>query len=146
MKVDSSASYFLRQLTASVLAAVALAGCSAEGTSTADVTFSDPGVPFSFRLPPAFTDEKVDAINSRGDVVAVRALDKVNVIAVRRVGGRLTAPRETRLRILGKDVTSRVEPVGRGWALECQWTGERRAKVLEACREARRTVRFTRPG
>lgn len=141
--MDSSASYFLRQLPAAVLAAAALGGCSAsEGAGTSELTFSEPGVPFSFRVPAEFTAAPVDELNSRGDVVALRALDKTSVIAVRRVGGRLTVRRDTRLRVLGREVTSRVIPVGRGWALECQWTADRRSRVLAACRRARTTLRF----
>lgn len=126
-----------------MLVAAVLGGCSAsEGAGTGELTFSEPGVPLSFRVPADFTDSPVDELNSRGDVVALRALDKTSVIAVRRVGGRLTARRDTRLRILGREVTSRVIPVGRGWALECQWTADRRARVLTACRRARATLRF----
>jgi hypothetical protein len=127
-----------------VLAAFALggavSGCAADGTSNGDVTFKDQQVPFTFRHPADFTSEKVDAVNSRGEVVALRALDKVDVLAVRRVdaAGRV----ETRLRVLGKDVTSRVTPVGRGWGLECQYTDARRTTVLRACGRALRTLRF----
>jgi hypothetical protein len=122
--------------------AAALAGCAADGTSNGDVTFARDGVPFTFQVPADFTAESVDAENSRGSVVAVRALDKVNVVAVRRV---TTPPTGTpkRLRVLGKPVTSRVYPVDGqpGWALECQYTDDRGAEVVDACDEARRTVK-----
>lgn len=122
------------------LGAGALAGCSADGTANGDVTFSDSAVPFTFEHPADFTDEDVDAGNSRGEVVAVRALDKVDVLAVRRMPA--GTKREVRQRVLGKDVTSELHSVGGGWGLECQYTAARRDEVLDACRDALRTVTF----
>ena len=129
-------------LTAILGFAVALAGCSADGTSNGDVAFARDGVPFTFRLPADFTAESVDVENSRGTVVAVRALDKVDLVAVRRVTATPTGAPE-RLRVLGKRVTSRVYAVEGhpGWALECQYTAARRAAVVDACDRARRTLK-----
>ena len=143
--MDSSAIYYLRQLALAGAVAAAVGGCGElqeDGTDEGAVTFRDEAVPFTFRHPATFTEETVDSLNSRGDVVAVRALDKTSVLAVRRVGDRLRGTRETRLEVLGRPVTSRVTAVGRGWALECQWTADRRERVLEACERARATLRF----
>lgn len=127
-------------LAAVAVLAFALPGCGAEGTSDGEVRFDEPDVPFTFEHPADFTDEDVAEGDSRGRVVAVRALDKVDVLAVRRVAaGPVRVVRQT---ILGKAVTSRVTPVGRGWALECQYTAARRSTVLEACRDALDTVSF----
>ena len=129
------------RLAVALLASGGLAGCAAEGSTGGDRTFRDEGVPFTFTHPPSFTDEDVDLANSRGDVVAVRALDKVDVIAVRRLPAGARA-RTVRLRVLGEDVTSEVVPVpGQpGWGLECQYVDARRDEVLDACRQARRTI------
>ena len=120
--------------------ALALSGCSADGTSNGDVTVRRADLPFTFRVPADFTAESVDRDNTRGDVVALRALDKVNVIAVRRVAAG-TKSRRT-LRVLGQRVTSRVVSVGHGWGLECQYTEARRDTVLDACDEALGSVAF----
>ncbi len=135
----------MRRLLVPALAAAlvaGLAGCSADGTSNADATVKPEGLPFTFKVPAEFTDATVDELNSRGDVVAVRALDKVDVIAVRRLpaGARRA---ETKLRVLGKDVTSRVTPLGHGFGIECQYTAARRDQVLKACTKALASVRFT---
>ncbi|HVW17532.1 MAG TPA: hypothetical protein VHB30_04740, partial [Solirubrobacteraceae bacterium] len=127
-----------------VALAAALGGCSAEGVSTADVTVRADGVPFTFEVPPEFTDEQVGERDTRGDVVLVRALDKVDVIAVRRVGGATLPAGDVPGRVLGKAVTSRLHavPGAPGWALECQWTAARRGHVLDACAKAVRTLRL----
>jgi hypothetical protein len=128
-------------LPALVVLVLALGGCSADGTSNGDTAFEHDGVPFTFTVPADFTDEEVDEGNTRGNVVAVRALDKVNVVAVRRL---TTAPRNAtrQLSVLGKHVTSVLYPVdgASGWALECQYTPDRRDKVVAACDVARRTL------
>jgi hypothetical protein len=133
------------RVPAAVLAAALLAGlsgCAADGTSNGNVAVRPEGLPFSFEVPADFTHATVDEANTRGSVVALRALDKVDVVAVRRLapGARRT---ETRLTVLGKDVVSRVTPVGHGFGIECQFTPRRRAAVLKACATALRTLRFT---
>jgi len=92
-------------------------------------------------VPAAFTDETVDDANSRGEVVAVAGLTKVDAIAVRRVTAPPPGPQ--RLEILGQAVTSEVFPVAqaKGWALECQYTDERADEVRSACRDALGSVR-----
>lgn len=129
-----------------VVAAAALSGCTADGMSSKDVTFKKASVPFTFRIDPAFTDEKVDDADTHGDVVAIRALDKVDVVAVRRVGSAALPSGDVAGRELGKAVTSRVSavPGAGGWALECQWTAARRDKVLKACTKALRTLKLVR--
>jgi len=123
-------------LVSLALAALGVAGCSDESG-----TFDDPHVPFTFALPAKFTKESVDRLNSRGDVVAVVALDKVNAIGVRRVPATFLRT-ETKLRVLGDAVTSDVRPVSGapGWALECQYTAARRATMLDACAEVARKL------
>ena len=143
--MDSRASYFLRQLPVVALASVALAGCSASGEPSGDRTFSDSDVPFTFRIPVDFTTESVDQFDSRGDVVAAAGIDKVDVVAVRRVAAGVTLPRGDVAHVVqGKAVTSRLHEVSAGggrWAIECQWTADRRKKVLHACDEAFATVK-----
>jgi len=123
-----------------VAAALALSGCSADGTADGTTTARHDGVPFEYEVPAAFTAESVDHLNTRGDVRGLRALDKVNVVAVRR-SSRI-ARTVTRQRVLGQMVTSEIAPVKGfpGWVFECQYTSARRGDVQEACRTAARSV------
>ena len=131
-----------RQLLTIGLLTGLLAGCEATGDSGGSRTVSAAEVPFSFRLPSEFTEETVDDANSRGDVLVAAGVTKVDVVAVRRVSGPLPAG-EQRHRVLGQDVVSELHAVEGhpGFALECQYTGDRADKVRAACRDALRTVR-----
>src|SRR4051794_4841097 len=137
MKVDSSASYFLRQIPLLALAAAALGGCSAAGESTGEHTISASGGPITFRVPVEFTKESVDEFDTRGEVVLAAGVDKLDVVALRQVAPGIPLPRgDLRHRVQGRSVTSRLHAIPGGWALECQWTAERRTKVLDACGRA----------
>ena len=118
-----------------------LSGCSADGTADGTATVRHDGVPFEYEVPAAFTAESVDDLNTRGDVRGLRALDKVDVVAVRRLSR--SARAVSRQRVLGQDVTSEIVPVEgfRGWVFECQYTDARRADVQDACRTAERSVK-----
>src|SRR6478672_13018961 len=91
-------------LAAIVALGLALSGCSADGAADGTTTARHDGVPFEYEVPAAFTAESVDELNSRGDVRGLRALDKVDVVAVRRLSR--AARTTTRQRVLGEDVTS----------------------------------------
>ena len=58
--------------------AVALGGCDVAGDPTGTKTFSEDGVPFTFRIPADFTVAPVDRGDTRGDVVAAAGLTKVD--------------------------------------------------------------------
>ncbi|HZO35414.1 MAG TPA: hypothetical protein VFB41_00915 [Solirubrobacteraceae bacterium] len=132
-------------LPVAVALAVVLSGCSADGTADGNVTARHDGVPFEYEVPAAFTAESVDQLNTRGDVRGLRALDKVNVVAVRRLAR--TTPAVRRQRVLGQDVTSEIVPVRgfRGWVFECQYTRDRRSDVQDACRIAAGSVTAVAP-
>ena len=135
--MDSSASYFLRQLPAAALVAVAVGGCSAAGEASGERTIDESGVPFTFRVPADFTVESVDQFDSRGDVVAAAGIDKLDVIALRRlIPGEVLPKGDIPHRVQGHSVTSRLHVVDPGWAIECQWLAERRQRVLDACATA----------
>ena len=136
--MDSSAPYYRRQAAALAALALALGGCSAAGDATGDRTFSARAVPFTFLLPADFTKAAVDQLNSRGDVVAGAGIDKLDVIAVRRIPAARRLPGgPIAHRVRGVAVTSTLHRVPiPGWAIECQWTAARRARVLVGCREA----------
>jgi hypothetical protein len=148
MKVDSSASYFLRQqaalraagVCALVLAAVVLGGCSAAGETSGSRTIDVSEVPFTFNVPADFTKEPVDQFDSRGDVVAAAGIDKLDLIAVRRIAPGVRVPQGDVAHVVqGHRVSSRLHAFKVGkqrWAIECQWASDRRTKVLDACREA----------
>lgn len=125
---------------ACLLAIVALSGCGVDGTGDGEVTARHDGVPFEYDVPAAFTAESIDREATRGEVRGLRALDKVNVIAVRRLSRSTRAT--TRQRVLGKRVTSEITPVKGfgGWVFECQYTDARRSEVQDACRTAKRSV------
>jgi hypothetical protein len=131
-----------RQLLTIGLLAGLLGGCDATGDIGGSRTISDAALPFTFALPSDFTKQPVDEANSRGDVVVAAGVSKVDVVAVRRVGGAVpTVPQ--RNRILGHAVTSELHAVegAPGYAIECQYTSARADKVLAACRNAVRSVR-----
>lgn len=151
----------MRTAPVAVLAAAVLAGCGNPVSDTAGTsTFRADGVPFQFRHPAAFLPGDVDRGNTRGEVLAVRALDKVNLLGVRRlpggadpvpggsgrtrtIGGRDVTLTDVRHRVLRRDVTSRIAVfafAGTRWELECQSTPERRRTVLDACRQALTTL------
>jgi hypothetical protein len=138
MKVDSSASYFLRQIVPAVLVAAAIGGCSAAGEASGERTIDDASAPFTFRVPADFTEESVDDFDTRGEVLAAAGIDKLDVIALRRLGPGQRVPRgDVPHRVQGEAVTSRLHEVpGSGFAIECQWRPDRRDKVLDACRTA----------
>jgi hypothetical protein len=123
-----------------VLAALALGGCSAAGETSGSRTFSDGEVPFTFDVPADFTKQPVDQFDSRGDVVAAAGVDKLDLIAVRRIPEGVSVPSgDVAHDVQGHAVASRLHDFtvgGRRWAIECQWTPDRRKKVLDACREA----------
>ena len=127
-------------MPALMLISLAVGGCSASGESTGSHTFSDDAVPFTFHVPVEFTKESVDQFDTRGDVVSAVGVDKVDVIAVRRIPPGVPLPRgDVRHVVQGQAVTSRLHGLtvgGQRWAIECQWTSDRRAKVLDACRQA----------
>ncbi len=130
-----------RCCAAAAAAALALGGCSGDlGQGGGDRTVSAAQVPFTFTVPAAFSRESIDELASRGDVLAAVGIDKVDVIAVRRIPPGTTVPRgDVRHRVLGHAVASRLHAFtagGQRWGLECQWTPEHRADVLKACRQA----------
>jgi hypothetical protein len=133
----------MRRLLPLALAALTLGGCSLAGEPTGSTVFSDADVPFSFDLPADFTEAPVDQSDTRGDVVAAAGLTKVDVVAVRRLPRSRIPAGPVRHRVMGHAVTSLVHAVpGRpGWALECQYTSERRGAILGACGQALRSVR-----
>jgi len=100
-------------------------------------TFSDHDVPFRFLVPADFTDAPIDQGDSRGDVVAGAGIDKLNLIAARRVGReKLPAGPVTHV-VQGSTVISVLRRVRvDGWALECQYRPERARSILAACRRA----------
>src|SRR4051812_36258460 len=109
MKVDSSASYFLRQIAPAALAALEIGGCSAAGETSGARTFKDSDVPFTFHMPADFTKESVDEFDSRGDVVAAAGVDKLDLIAVRRIPTGVRVPSgDVAHTVQGKSVTSRL--------------------------------------
>jgi hypothetical protein len=140
MKVDSSASYFLRQIPAFALLALTIGGCSAAGETSGARTIDDRDVPFTFQVPADFTKEPVDQFDSRGDVLAAAGVDKLDLIAVRRIAPGVRLPKGDVPHVVqGHRVSSRLHGIdvgGERWAIECQWQPDRRAKVLDACREA----------
>ena len=117
-----------------------LAGCEGVDEPSAGTrTFEDESVPLTFEVDAFFTEETVDALNSRGDVIVGYGLSKVDVIALRRFTGQLpTGPQ--RHEVLGKDVTSELHRVADGYAIECQYTQERAEDVRDACRDAVESV------
>ena len=136
--MDSSASYLLRQIPALALVATAIGGCSAAGEASGERTIDDSAAPFTFRVPADFTEEPVDEFDTHGDVVAAAGIDKLDVIALRRVVAGQPVPRaDMPHRVQGEAVTSRLHEVpGSGFAIECQWRPKKRDKVLDACRTA----------
>jgi hypothetical protein len=131
----------MRSSRAAALAALALGGCSAAGEAGGERTLAHPGVPFTVQVPADFTPAGVDEENSRGDVVAGVGLDKLDVVAIRRLAPDARLPStDVTHRVEGATVTSRVRRVAPGWAIECQWRAERRRRVLDACRHALATV------
>lgn len=127
-------------LAGAIAVACVLAGCSAAGETSGSRTIDDSDVPFTFKVPADFTKEPVDQFDSRGDVVVAAGVDKLDLIAVRRIAPGVKVPvGDVPHTVQGQSVTSRLrlELVGRDrWAIECQWRPDRRAKVLDACREA----------
>jgi hypothetical protein len=120
---------------------LALTGCEATGDAGGSRTVSAAGVPFTFEVPSEFTKASVDEANSRGDVLVAAGVSKVDVITLRRVSADAPEGRQPPHEILGHTVTSELHSVAPGYAIECQYTTERRDKVLAACRDAVRTVR-----
>ena len=120
------------------LLALAIGGCSAAGEASGERTVDESGVPFTFRVPADFTEEPIDDFDSRGDVLAAAGIDKVDLIAVRRLVPGAAAPRGDVPHVVqGHAVKSRLHEVpGSGFAIECQWRPDRRDKVLDACRTA----------
>lgn len=133
-------------LALGALAALAVGGCSLAGEPSKDdtVTWSKPGVPFTFEYPATFTKAPIDRGDTRGDVVGAVGLTKVDVVAVRRVRDLVVVSRGgVRQTVLGQAVTSELHPVPgqAGWALECQYTSEYRGDIRDACRRALRSIR-----
>ena len=129
-----------RQLALAGFVATAIGGCSAAGEPSGARTVSDAQVPFTFKVPADFTKASVDQFESRGDVVAAVGVDKLDVVAVRRLPATAKVPRgDVPHRTFGQAVTSRLHAftvAGQRWAIECQWRPDRREKVLDACRQA----------
>ncbi len=129
-----------RQIVLAALACAGLAGCSAAGEATGDRTFSDDDVPFTFRVPAEFIEASIDQFDSRGDVVAAVGIDKLDVIAVRRLARGVSVPRgDVAHEVQGRSVVSRLHVVrvrSERWAIECQWQAESRDDVLDACATA----------
>ena len=120
-----------------MLLAGALGGCNAAGQSRSDVTYRNADVPFTMRVPADFTKASIDQGDTRGDVVAAVGLTKIDVIAVRRLGGARPPGASVRHEVQGRAVTSEVHRVyGGDWAIECQYTAEFADRVTDACREA----------
>lgn len=117
-----------------------LAGCEGVDAGAGGTrTFEQAGVPLTFEVDATFTEESVDELNSRGNVIAGYGLSKVDVIALRRVDGELPAGPQRHV-VLGKRVTSELHRVADGYAIECQYTDERAADVRKACADAVRSV------
>jgi hypothetical protein len=132
----------MRRLAAALILAAALAGCNAAGQSTSDVTYRNPNVPFTMRVPADFTKASIDHGDTSGNVVAAVGLTKVDVIAVRRTGARSLPAGPLSHRVQGHAVTSELHAVdGGGWAIECQYTSEGAKTVRDACRRAIASVR-----
>ena len=130
-----------RQLALAGILATALGGCDAAGQVSGTRTFSNPGVPFTFRVPTDFTNASIDEGDTRGDVVAGAGFTKVDVIAVRRVAAAALPPGPVTDDVQGHKVTSELHPIGDGYAIECQYTSQHAAKVRAACRAAVASVR-----
>jgi hypothetical protein len=120
----------------------ALGGCNAAGEPGGTRTYSNAQVPFTFLVPIDFTNASIDQGDTRGDVVAGAGLTKVDVIAVRRLGGAAPPAGPVAHSVEGHAVTSEVHRVyGGGWALECQYTSDRAKTVRDACRQAIASVK-----
>lgn len=130
-------------MTAVLLAGAtgALGGCEVAGEAGGNRTFSSRGVPFEFQVPSDFTDAPIDQGDSRGDVVAGTGTDKLDVIAVRRVGRAKLPAGPVAHVVQGSTVISVLHPVADGWAIECQYRPERASSILSACRGAVESVR-----
>ncbi len=150
-----------RTLVAALFAAL-LAGCGDPSGESggATSTFREADVPFTFRHPAEFVSGKVDRGATRGEVLGIRAIDKVNLLGVRRVdsaaaarlgvatrqsqiGGRTVTLADVPHTVSGHAVVSQVAFFDFGnesWELECQYTADRRTKVLDACHQALTTL------
>jgi hypothetical protein len=79
--------------TVAVCVAVLLAGCEASVSTGGDdgpKTLKKPDIGFTFEYQSPFREQKVDAANTQGTVLALLGIDDNNLIAVRRL-----APKET---------------------------------------------------
>ena len=131
-----------RPTPALLLLAIALAGCDAAGQAGGTRTWSNPHVPFTFRVPTDFTNAAIDQGDTRGTVVGATGLTKVDVVAVRRASAPAGGAAPVAHRVQGHDVRSELWPVPGwgGWALECQYTPDFARRVRTACRAALASV------
>lgn len=121
-----------------MLLAAAAGGCNAAGDPTGTKVFSatDGPVRFTFRIPADFTKAPIDQGDSRGDVIAAVGLTKLDVIAIRQLGGRPAPSKSVPHEVQGHAVVSELHPIGADYVLECQYTPEHAKKVQAACRDA----------
>ena len=125
----------MRRIVALVVAA-GLAGCNAAGEPGGNKRFSDADVPFEFDIPAEFSEASVDALNSRGDVLAGAGITKVDVLAVRRIPGLRETRGPVAHRVLGEKVVSELHHIRGDYYLECQYTPGRADEVRDACKTA----------
>lgn len=121
---------------------ILLAGCAAEPEVTESRRVSLEELPFTLEVRTDFTEEAIDRADSRGDVIVGYGLSKLDVIAVRRVGGQKLPEGPVEHEVQGETVTSELFPVADGYAIECQYRADRAETVRSACRAAVESVKM----
>ena len=119
-----------------------LAGCGADPSSTENRRVSHDDLPFTLEVRTDFTEESVNEGDTRGDVVLALGITKLDVIAVRRVGGEELPAGPVEHEVQGEAVTSELFEVADGYAIECQYRDDRAETVRSACREAVESVKM----
>ena len=121
---------------------VLLAGCGATPEVTENRRVSPESLPFTLEVRADFTEESVDQADSRGDVVVAFGISKLDVIAVRRVGGQELPEGPVEHEVQGDTVTSELFPIADGYAIECQYREDRADTVRSACRDTVESVKM----
>ena len=119
-----------------------LAGCEADPELTETRRVSHDDLPFTLEVRTDFTEESVNQGDTRGDVVLALGISKLDVIAVRRVGGQELPKGPVEHEVQGETVTSELFAVADGYAIECQYRDDRAETVRSACREAVESVKM----
>ena len=119
-----------------------LAGCEAEVEQTETRRVSHEDLPFTLEMRTDFTEESINRGDTRGDVIVGYGISKLDVIAVRRVGGQDLPEGPVEHEVQGQTVTSELFPVADGYAIECQYREDREETVRSACRDVVDSVRM----